>query len=76
MSPKNSSCIVGGYPLYNNSLTHENNINKLSKIMFGLINMADYYCTFDNIDDILCQIKSTLAVRFCILVIAKSGKET
>ena len=57
MSPTNSSCIVGGYPLYHNSLVHENNINKLSKIMFGLINMADYYCTFDNIDDILCQIK-------------------
>ena len=44
--------------------------------MFGLINMADYYCTFDNIDDIPCQIKSILAVRFCILLIAKSGKET
>ena len=44
--------------------------------MFGLINMADYYCTFDNIDDILCQIKSILAVRFCILLIAKSGNET
>ena len=40
------------------------------KIMFGFINMADYYCTFDSIDDILLQIKSILAVRFCILLIA------
>ena len=76
MSPTNSSCIVGGYPLYHNSLVHENNINKLSKIMFGLINMADYYCTFDNIDDILCQLKSILTVRVCIILIAKSGNET
>ena len=76
MSPKNSSCIMGGYPLYDDSPAHENNINKLSKIMFRLINMADYYCTFNNIDDILCQIKSILAVRFCILLIAKSGNET
>lgn len=67
---------MGGYPLYDDSLAHENNINKLSKIMFRLINMADYYCTFNNIDDILCQIKSILAVRFCILLIAKSGNET
>ena len=44
--------------------------------MFGLINMADYYCTFDKIHDILCQIKSILAVCFCILLIAKSGNET
>ena len=44
--------------------------------MFGLINMADYYCTFDKTDDILCQIKSILAVCFCILLIAKSGNET
>ena len=73
MSPKNSSCIMGGYPLYDDSLAHENNI---SKIMFRLINMADYYCTFNNIDDILCQIKSILAWRFCILLIAKSGNET
>lgn len=76
MSPKNSSCIVGGYLLYDNSLVHENNINKLSKIMFGLINMTDYYCTFDNIDDILCQLKSILTVRVCIILIAKSGNET
>ena len=76
MSPKNGSCIVGAYPLYDNSLAHENSINKLSKIMFGLINMADYYCTFDKTDDILCQIKSILAVCFCILLIAKSGNET
>ena len=76
MSPKNSSCIMGGYLLYDDSLAHENNINELSKIMFRLINMADYYCTFDNIDDILCQIKSILAVCFCILLIAKSGNET
>lgn len=67
---------MGRYPLYDDSLAHENNINKLSKIMFRLINMADYYCTFNNIDDILCQIKSILAVRFCILLIAKSGNET
>ena len=50
---------MGGYPLYDNSLVHENNINKVSKKNFGLINMADYYFTFGDIDDILCQALTT-----------------